>query len=232
MNRRTQFNQKIKRLTCFRIRPPSPYFSRNFSGNFSGEAVGATDLDARPGGRLGGSAMGSIPLCAARGAGFSFVTCVRRYVDGQRHALNPPLVRWSVQKLGPLKLNAERMNYWWRYYFYQNCVLISHSDISAMICIFSSDCTFLRFYSWPHTPNPWGHVELVQKTRGLGSGNWVRLRSAKSDVRSVDTIWEPHYIYYITLILLVMKNLLGYIGSLPKKKVERLPDTTPCATSK
>ena len=26
MNRRTQFNQKIKRLTCFPIRPPFPYF--------------------------------------------------------------------------------------------------------------------------------------------------------------------------------------------------------------
>ena len=32
----------------------------------------------------------------------------------------------------------------------------------------------------PHTPNPWGHVELVQKTWVLGSGNWVGLRSAKS----------------------------------------------------
>lgn len=42
------------------------------------------------------------------------------------------------------------------------------------------------FYSWPHTPNPWGHVELVQKTRGLGSGNWVRPRSAKSG-EGVDT---------------------------------------------
>ena len=31
----------------------------------------------------------------------------------------------------------------------------------------------------PHTPNPWGHVELVLKTWVLGSGNWVRLRSAK-----------------------------------------------------
>ena len=39
-----------------------------------------------------------------------------------------------------------------------------------------------NFYSWPHTPNPWGHVELVQKTWGLGSGNWVGLRSAKPDV--------------------------------------------------
>ena len=32
----------------------------------------------------------------------------------------------------------------------------------------------------PHTPNPWGHVELVQKSRGLDSGYWVRQGSAKS----------------------------------------------------
>ena len=30
MNRRTQFNQKIKCLTCFPIRPPSPYFSVDY----------------------------------------------------------------------------------------------------------------------------------------------------------------------------------------------------------
>ena len=42
----------------------------------------------------------------------------------------------------------------------------------------------------------------------------------------VATIWEPHYIYYITSILLVMKNLLGYIGSLSKKKkLSDAPDT-------
>ena len=41
----------------------------------------------------------------------------------------------------------------------------------------SSTC---HFNSWPHTPNPWGHVELVQKTWVLGSENWVRPRSAKS----------------------------------------------------
>ena len=34
----------------------------------------------------------------------------------------------------------------------------------------------------PHTPNPWGHVELVQKTRGLGSGNWVRPRVSEVGV--------------------------------------------------
>ena len=26
----------------------------------------------------------------------------------------------------------------------------------------------------PHTTNSWGHVEFVQKTRGLGSGNWCK----------------------------------------------------------
>ena len=42
----------------------------------------------------------------------------------------------------------------------------------------------------------------------------------------VATIWEPHYIYYITLILLVMKNLLGYIGTFrKKKKLSDVPDT-------
>ena len=34
------------------------------------------------------------------------------------------------------------------------------------------------------------------------------------------------YIFYITLVLLVMKNLLGYIGSLGrKKKLSDVPDT-------
>ena len=37
-------------------------------------------------------------------------------------------------------------------------------------------------FSWPHTPNPWGHVELVQKTWVLGSGNWVRLRVSEVGV--------------------------------------------------
>ena len=32
------------------------------------------------------------------------------------------------------------------------------------------------------------------------------------------------YVYYITLILLVMKNLLGYIGSLGKKKLSDVPE--------
>jgi hypothetical protein len=74
----------------------------------------------------------------------------------------------------------------------------------------------------PHTPNPWGHVELVQKTWVLGSGYWVGLRSAKC--RGVMLCCHHLgtqnllYIYYITLILLVMKNLLGYIGTFRKKK--------------
>ena len=46
----------------------------------------------------------------------------------------------------------------------------------------------------PHTPSPWGHVELVQKMRGLGSGAGVRQGSAESHVGHVDqltaTIWE------------------------------------------
>ena len=44
---------------------------------------------------------------------------------------------------------------------------------------------------------------------------------------SLIIIWEPEliiYIYYITLILLVMKNLLGYIGSLGKKKLSDAPE--------
>ena len=48
----------------------------------------------------------------------------------------------------------------------------------------------------PHTPSLWGHAELVQKTRGLGSGYWVRQGAAKSGVRDVvmlTTIWEPHF---------------------------------------
>ena len=38
-------------------------------------------------------------------------------------------------------------------------------------------------YSWPHThPIRGATLNLSQKTRGLGSGFWVRLRSAKSGV--------------------------------------------------
>ena len=46
-------------------------------------------------------------------------------------------------------------------------------------CTTSLQIWCFQVFSWPHTPNPWGHVELVQKTWVLGSGNWVGLRSAK-----------------------------------------------------
>ena len=47
--------------------------------------------------------------------------------------------------------------------------------------------------SWPHThPIRGATLNLFQKTWVLGSGNWFRLRSAKSLSVDVDTIWEPH----------------------------------------